>query len=126
MPRLLAQRYSQSQIDVVEIDPELLPIARQYFYYRDPANVRPIFQDARVFLERSTEQYDIVLVDVYNDGDVPTSLVTQEYATALKRHLRPQARVVVNMIASRQPACQPLFAAQDAPYAALLGQGSFR
>jgi len=126
VPRLLAQRYPQSQIDVVEIDPGLLPIARQYFYYRDPANVWPIFQDARVFLERSTEQYDIVLVDVYNDGDIPASLATHEYATALKRHLRPQARVVVNMIASRQPACQPLFAAQDAPYAALLGQGSFR
>ncbi|MDO4660644.1 MAG: fused MFS/spermidine synthase [Candidatus Saccharibacteria bacterium] len=125
LPRYLAQRYPDSRIDVVEIDPGLLPVAQQYFFYNNPRNVRPIFQDARVFLERTTERYDVVLVDVYNDGDVPASLVTEEYAAALRRHLQPHTQVVVNMIASRQPACLPLFATQDAPYTRLLGPGRF-
>ena len=125
LPQYLAQRYPQSYIDVVEIDPGLLSIARHHFFYRDPPNVRPIFQDARVFLERTSDRYDIVLVDVYNDGDIPSSLVTQEYAQALQRHLHDHSRIAVNMIASLQPACQPLFAAQDAPYAMIRGQGVF-
>ncbi len=125
LPQYLARRYPQSHIDVVEIDPGLLPIARQYFFYRDPPNVRPIFQDARVFLEQTNDRYDVVLVDVYNDGDIPSSLVTNEYAQALQRHLYDHSRIAVNMIASLQPECRPLLAAQDAPYSSIRGQGVF-
>lgn len=116
LPRHLAQKYPHSHIDVVEIDPQLAGIARQYFNYRDPANVRLIFQDARTYVNQSTRQYDIILVDVYGDSHVPFSLMTRQYGDQLRRLLNPDGLVAVNMIAGLESSCKLLLNALDAPY----------
>lgn len=116
LPQHLATTYPNSQVDVVEIDPELAKIARQYFEYQDPANVELIFQDARTYVDRSDRQYDVILVDVYSDGDVPFSLMTKEYGQHLQRLLADDGVVGVNMIAAQTGACSALLAALDAPY----------
>lgn len=116
LPKYLAATYPQSIIDVVEIDPKLADIARQHFAYNDPKNVRMIFADARAFINQTTTQYDIILVDVYSDASVPFSMVTAEYGQHIDRSLREKGVVVVNMIASRHGACGELLSALDAPY----------
>jgi spermidine synthase len=116
LPRYLASTYPGSVIDVVEIDPVLADISRQYFYYNDPKNVNMIFEDARTYVNRTDKQYDIILVDVYSDASVPFSLMTKEYGQQIQRIVREQGIVVVNMIASPSDACGALLAALDAPY----------
>ncbi|MEK7152338.1 MAG: fused MFS/spermidine synthase, partial [Patescibacteria group bacterium] len=106
MPRHLAAHYPMSQIDVVEIDPELATIAEQYFEYTHPPNVRIIPQDARAFLNTNTKEYDVVLIDVYNELSIPFSLSTVEYAAALKRAVKPGGFAAVNIIGSEAPACK--------------------
>ncbi|WP_260763598.1 spermidine synthase [Candidatus Mycosynbacter amalyticus] len=56
---------SLSHIDVVEIDPKLVEVAREHFYYRDPSNVTLTFTDARTYVNQTKQRYDIVVVDVY-------------------------------------------------------------
>ena len=116
LPQHLAKTYPQSQVDVVEIDPELAQIARDYFEYRDPSNVQLIFQDARTYVNQAQQQYDVILVDVYSDGDVPFSLMTKEYGDHLQRLLAKDGIVGVNMIAAQTGPCSMLLAALDAPY----------
>ena len=125
LPRYLAKTYPTANIEVVEIDPGLLPIARQYFAYTDPSNITIHFDDARTFLNRTNTVYDIILIDVYNDSEVPFSLVTAEYSAALRKHTNSKTVVAVNMIASKQAGCTPLFSALDAPYRAALGGGKY-
>lgn len=120
LPRHLAKKYTDSQIDVVEIDKGLLPIARQYFSYNDPPNIKIHFEDARTLLNKTEEKYDIILVDVYNDSEVPFVLTTKEYSQSLEKHLKDSSIVIANMIASKQQGCLGLFSALDSPYSAIL------
>ncbi len=116
LPQYLANTYPDSSIDVVEIDPELADIARQQFYYTDPDNVNMIFEDARTFVNRSDQTYDVILVDVYSDSSVPFSLATKEYGSQIKRILNEEGVVIVNAIAATHGSCSELLSALDAPY----------
>lgn len=113
----LATKYPESTVDVVEIDPGLKPIAKQYFGYQDRPNVNLIFNDARTFVNQTQDkQYDVILVDVYSDTAIPFALVTSEYAGALKNHLAKDGLVIVNIVASEQGPCRAVLDVVDTAY----------
>ena len=116
LPQYLAKTYPDSTVDVVEIDPKLADISRQYFSYSDPKNVNMIFEDARTYINKSQNKYDAILVDVYSDSSVPFSLMTKEYGQQIERLLADDGVVIVNMIAGPRGACHELLTALDAPY----------
>jgi predicted membrane-bound spermidine synthase len=116
LPAYLADKYPSSQVDVVEIDPKLVDISKQYFNYRDRPNIRVYAQDARAYLETNRSNYDLILVDVYSDSSMPFSVTTQEYAARLKTGLRPGGQVIANVLGSDDPACAPLLRGVHASY----------
>jgi len=117
LPQYLADKYSQSSIDVVEIDPELPSIAKRYFSYKEPSNVTVIAEDARAYLNReNTKLYDIIVVDVYNSLSVPFSVTTVEYVKALKRVLNSDGSVIVNLIDTPKVGCTSVMGSLHATY----------
>lgn len=116
LPQYLAERFPGSQIDVVEIDPELERISTDYFYYKRPQNVRLIFNDARTFVNQSAQRYDLVLVDVYGDASIPFSLMTKEYGQAISRLVADDGVLVANIIAGEVGPCREVLAALHAAY----------
>lgn len=116
IPNYLATRINGT-IDVVEIDPKLLDIAKQYFNYQDHDNVKIINQDARAFLNTNQQKYDIILVDVYSDVSVPFALTTVQYANQLKLSLTDDGLVIVNEIGGKNDTCGPLLSAIHTSYA---------
>lgn len=116
LPQQVALKYPASHIDVVEIDPKLVDIAREHFYYQDPRNVRLTFSDARTYVNQTKRQYDIVIVDVYGNTDIPFTFMTREYGESLRRIVKPGGVVMVNMIAGEQGDCRTLLGALEAPY----------
>jgi len=116
LPEHLARTYPGSKIDVVEIDPELETIAKTHFGYPAPANVRSIAEDARTFAHTTTNTYDVVLIDVFNEQTTPFSLSTREFAQELKNVLQPGGVVVVNIIGGLNKNCAPLLASLHASY----------
>lgn len=116
LPQQIALKYPESHIDVVEIDPKLVDIAREYFSYQDPKNVQLTFSDARTYVNQTKRQYDIVVVDVYGNTDIPFTFMTREYGEALKQVVRPSGVVMVNMIAGERGSCRTLLSALEAPY----------
>ncbi len=123
LPQYLADKYPASQIDVVEIDPELSAIATEHFGYKSPSNVKVIAGDARHYANQTKSSYDIVLVDVYNDASVPFSLLTREYGRAASSLLAPDGIIIVNAIAAFGGDCLPLFEAINSTYASSLPYG---
>jgi predicted membrane-bound spermidine synthase len=117
LPEYLGRAYPQSHVDVVEIDPKLPAIAKQYFGYTQPPNVQIFAEDARTYLHNTTTTYDVIIVDVYNDSSIPFALATTEYAAALKNALTADGAVVANIIGSTNPRCMPLLASLHATYA---------
>jgi spermidine synthase len=116
LPAYLAQKYPESQIDAVEIDPKLLSIAQEYFEYSPAKNVGHIAMDARTFINGVKKPYDIVVVDVFGDDSIPESLMTAEYGRALKRAVTPGGVVIINAIAGTKGTCLELFQAVSRPY----------
>jgi spermidine synthase len=79
----------------VEIDPEILNVARTYFHLDEP-NVHPVVDDARYWLDTHAGQYDVVMVDAYRQPYIPFHLTTREFFTEVRGHLRPGGVAVVN------------------------------
>lgn len=126
LPQHMAVTYPTSHIDVVEIDPSLHEIAQQYFGYKDRANVTIIADDARTYSNRTTKQYDIIMVDVYSNIDVPFTFTTSEYGQAVHRMLRPGGVVMVNMVAGEQGGCRDVLSMLEAPYRQVFSHRALR
>lgn len=98
LPRLYAETWPQTSIDVVEIDPAVTRAARKFLHAPPPDRVRTFNEDARWHVMRSKEKYDIVYVDVFNDLSVPYHLTTREMTEQLYRLLEFDGVLVANVI----------------------------
>ncbi len=84
-------------IDTVELDQRVIDVAKQYFALRETPRVRYIAADGRVFLNRSRDRYDLILLDAYRGGYVPFHLLTREFYTLVKSRLTPGGAVAFNV-----------------------------
>lgn len=117
LPTILAPQFPSTHIDVVEIDPALEKIAKDYFLYTSPTNVQIHNEDARVYTENSTKKYDIIYVDVYSSIRPPFHLTTKEFVELLKNRLTTNGIVVANVIGSFEETYSQFPASQLATYA---------
>ena len=86
---------SQVQITGVEIDPEILDVARRYFHLDQP-NVHPVAADARYWLNTQAGKYDVIILDAYRQPYIPFHLTTREFFSEVRTHLNPGGVAVVN------------------------------
>ncbi len=85
----------QVQITGVEIDPEILDVARRYFHLNEP-NVHPVVADARYWLDTQAGHYDVMVLDAYRQPYIPFHLTTREFFSEVRGHLNPGGVAVVN------------------------------
>jgi len=99
-PRFLDARYKHAAIDAVEIDPEIIRVSQQYLGVSKDSHIRSFNEDARWFVMTSKEQgkYDFVFGDAFNDLSIPYHLTTKEFAVQLKRLMKPDGLLLVNVI----------------------------
>ncbi len=93
VPRQLAEE--GVQVDVVEINPQVADIARDFFHF-NPAKVNLHIDDGRHFLRTTSRQYDAILLDAFLGDSSPTHLMTQECFQDIKSKLQPQGVLVIN------------------------------
>lgn len=95
---------------VVELDPAMTQVAREYFALPDDPRLRIIHADARAFLERQRDQYDLVFVDVFNSCySVPFHMGTCEAAARLRAAVAPGGALIMNVIGAAQGRDAALF-----------------
>lgn len=84
-------------IDAVDIDPGVIDLARHYFGVRETEKVRYHAADGRKFIEDAKKQYDLILLDAYDGGSVPSHLMTREFYELVKSKLSPGGAVAANL-----------------------------
>src|ERR1017187_1785613 len=57
--------YTNVIVDSVEIDPVVVSVAEKYFHVTETPGHQIHTNDARVFLRRTTNTYDVILMDAY-------------------------------------------------------------
>jgi spermidine synthase len=87
----------EAVITTVEIDPGVITAAKTYFGLRETERMRYRAGDGRVFLNRNSELYDLILLDAYRGGYVPFHLLTREFYTLVKHRLTPGGAAAFNV-----------------------------
>lgn len=98
LPMFLRHHYPSMRIDAVDINPQVVDVARRYFDFREDARLRAIVADGRRFIEDAEPgAYDIILLDAYGANSVPKALTTLEFLQAVRRVLAPGGVAVGNV-----------------------------
>lgn len=83
-------------VDIVDIDPVVPELNRRFFNYQDTEQKNIIIQDARYFLTRTAEKYDIVIVDIGLGYPTVPHLTTIEMFQLVKERLNPEGIITLH------------------------------
>ena len=98
-----------SRVDVVEINPAMVPLARQYFGLQ-PERLNLTLGDGRLFVNQSRKRYDAIILDAFLGDSSPSHLLTREALTAMRRRLQPGGVLVINCFGDLESGRDFLFA----------------
>ncbi len=95
----LFERVPGLEIDAVDIDPEVIRLARKHFDVPNSPRYRTHAADGRWFVEKAptSPAWDMIMLDAFRGVFVPLHLKTAEYYGALLDHLTPEGVVVANL-----------------------------
>src|SRR5258706_8088752 len=113
LPMFLRKHYPAAAIDVAEIDPGVVDVAKQFFGFREDELTRAQVGDGRQFIENVRQGYDIIFLDAFGARDVPKHLTTLEFLQSTRLALKPGGVVVSNVW---RPASNPLYDAMARTY----------
>jgi len=152
MVRFINHHFPDVRLDVVEIDPAMVTVAREFFGTVAGPRTRIMVADGRDYLERAAERYDLVLIDAHlHPGERtdsmghPLSLKSEEFYRSIHGRLNPGGVVMFNVLVGSDErgyvaSIRRAFAATDvyrprgtgnvivfaAPHASLAGEAELR
>jgi len=93
IPRYLQRK--GLKVATVEINPNSLQAATEFFDF-DPREVEVYLEDARTFVRRRKQSYDLVVTDLFQGDCTPDYLMTVEFFREVHACLRPGGVVIIN------------------------------
>ncbi len=94
--RYIQYHVADAIITNIEIDPEVIKLSEEYFGVSNNKNFKIIKDDGVKFLEKSTEQYDLIIIDAYGNNDsVPCA--NDNFYKQVAKHLSSDGVVVQNI-----------------------------
>src|SRR5206468_13043101 len=85
------------KVTAVEIDPQIVELAKTYFDKPPAVDVR--VSDARAFLRHDREKYDLIFLDTFASESTPWHMLTTEAFAEMKARLNPGGRLLINTVA---------------------------
>jgi spermidine synthase len=98
IPTYFGRFLPDATINTVELDPGVINVAKKYFGIRQTANSRLHESDGRVFLNRRSETYDLILIDAFTGSYIPFHLMTREFYQLVRRRLAPHGTAAFNIL----------------------------
>ena len=93
----LSASLPDAAILAVELDKDVVELAKKYFRFTESARLRAVVSDGRAFLMRDQDRWDVILIDAYRGPFVPFHLLTREFYALVKSRLAPGGVVVQNI-----------------------------
>lgn len=88
---------SEAQIEVVENNPHVLALRRQFHVPDDDARFRVFLDDGARFLHERAGRYDLLLVDGYDETGIPEALSTQAFYDDCRAALTEGGAMATNL-----------------------------
>ncbi len=96
-PRAVKAKHPQARITVAELDPLVTRAAVEDLFV-DTKGMQIIHRDARSVLQKSREQFDVIVTDVFHDVSVPYHLITKEFARSVRDKLTNNGLYLINIV----------------------------
>jgi spermidine synthase len=94
--------YPDVAFRTVEIDPTVVRVAREYFNVKEDEKHKIDISDGRIFLRRTSANYDIILLDAYvadrYGSSIPQHLATKEFFELARDRLTTNGILAYNVI----------------------------
>ncbi|MBA7644274.1 Polyamine aminopropyltransferase [subsurface metagenome] len=122
IPREMHHYFPALEVDVVEIDPEIPLIAKQFFGFREDDKLKVHVADGRMFIKKQLRRdpvpkYDLIILDAFNSDYIPFHLMTKEFLEEVKGVLAEDGVVIANVFYTNR-----LFDAELATFLAVFGR----
>jgi spermidine synthase len=96
-PMFLRSHLPSARIDVVDIDPAVLEVARHDLGFREDPQMVVHIADGRQFIEASSDKWDLIVLDAYGPDEIPEHLATRPFYEVVRRHLEGDGLVAANL-----------------------------
>jgi len=97
MCRQYHQFYPLIQVDAIEIDKEVIHVAKEFFNM-NYANVKVICGDGIEFVKKSKKKYDLLILDAFDKGNISLPFLKEDVFDAFVSRLSEGGIVVVNYL----------------------------
>ncbi|HPR06819.1 MAG TPA: fused MFS/spermidine synthase [Denitromonas sp.] len=98
LAKFIHRQLPDAQHTVVEIEPRVLAIARQYFRFpADDERLQVHLEDGLVFMAQTDERWDLILLDAYDHDVRQGPLSSIEFYQCLRDHLTDDGLLSVNL-----------------------------
>jgi spermidine synthase len=98
-PKHFAEEYDVT-VDVVEIDPVVVDVAKEYFDVEESARLNVHVGDGRRYLRQTNETYDLIVLDAYRKDKVPFQMTTVEFMRLASDRLSEDGVLFANVISA--------------------------
>jgi spermidine synthase len=103
MPTYVRWVRPDARIDAVDIDPVVVRVAQEWFGFRPSSRVRAFVGDGAEFVAAAPEaRWDWIMLDAFGPDGVPEALISAAFVADVRRVLRPDGVVAVNLHTNSQ------------------------
>jgi len=97
IPQYLSRYFPDVSIDIIEIDPEVVNVAKEFFSFQETDKIKVHIGDAFQVVSQLEEKYDIVILDAFQNQYVPFHLMSIEFFKMVNTITKVPGVVVANM-----------------------------
>ena len=86
----------RGKITAVDIDNEIVEVAKKYFKLNEIPNLNIIIADAEQFVRKSKSIYDLIIIDVFQDDKMPDFLFSTRFINQVFSLLNFNGKILFN------------------------------
>lgn len=97
LARFILHHLPAARLDAVEVNPQVLAVAREFFGLPDSPRLRVFVQDAMDYLVAARD-LDLLLIDLFDAARLPAALHGSPFFESCRRALSAQGVAVLNLL----------------------------
>lgn len=98
---VIRQKFLQSQLTAIEIDPQMITLAEKYFNIKNQPGLTIINNNAVAYLNQAAKQsqkFDAIIVDCFIGNSIPQEMETPAVIKNLSLLTRPDGTITINRL----------------------------